>query len=354
MNIFRPFRRRAKPGGAPGVVRDDPSFPEPEIDVIRYGNGDFQHDEVNSVDEIQSLLGTHPITWVNVEGLGSGELVMEIGKLFQLHPLALEDVVHVHQRAKVEDYGDYLFLVLRNAWEAERVGTEQVSIFLGRNFVVTFQEGHPGDPFGTIRERLRVGQTRICQPRTDYLAHALIDAVIDSYFPIVEKYGARIDVLEDELEGDGSVGNDFVAKIHRLRSDLLLLRRGIWPHREMVNSLLRDGHSLISGETAVYLRDCYDHTIQLIDIAETYRELCSDLRDSYFSKIGIRTNEIMKVLTIISSIFIPLAFIASLYGMNFKQMPELEWTYGYPMALGMMGATAAGLLTFIYRRGWLK
>jgi magnesium transporter len=233
--------------------------------------------------------------------------------------------------------------------------SEQVSLFLGRNYVLTFQY-LPGDSFDPVRSRLRTARGRIRNSGADFLAYALLDATIDGYFPVLEVYGTRIEEIEDRMSE--RVGSESIHQTHRLRSDLMLLRRFIWPHREAVHALLRDEHPLISAETRVYLRDCYDHTVQIIDVVETHRDLCADLRELYFTQVSTRTNEIMKVLTIIATIFIPLGFIAGVYGMNFNtavsrwNMPELNWPFGYPFALGLMAAVAGGLLYLFWRRGW--
>src|SRR4030095_7850244 len=239
----------------------------------------------------------------------------------------------------------------------EALDTEQLSIFLGRNYVLTFQE-HPGDCFDTVRDRISKagGRIRNCGP--DYLAYALIDAFIDDYFPVLEKYGERLEELEDEVitRADTQV----IAQIHQVKRDLLVLRRAIWPLREAVNSLVRDPTPLISEETRIYLRDCYDHAVQLIDLLENYREIASSLVEVYLSSVSNRLNEIMKVLTIFTVVFIPLNFIASIYGMNFNtesspwNMPELNWRYGYPFTLGLMAAVALSMLIFFRKKKWIR
>jgi magnesium transporter len=354
---YRPFRRRTKPGAEPGTIRVAPEAPPPEIHVIGYGPDVLEEHDLGSVDELPPLLERFPIVWVNVEGLGDERTLIRLGELFHIHPLALEDVVHVHQRAKVEEYPEHLFIVARmvRLTDAE-LESEQVSVFLGRNYVLTFQY-LPGDSFDPVRARLRTSRGRIRSAGADFLAYALLDATIDGYFPVLEAYGTRIEDLEDRMVEQ--VAAETIHQTHRLRSDLMLLRRFIWPHREAAHALLRDENPLISAETRVYLRDCYDHTVQIIDVVETHRDLCSDLRELYFTQLGTRTNEIMKVLTIIATIFIPLSFVAGLYGMNFDtsvspwNMPELKWRFGYPFALGVMAAVAGSLLYFFWRRGWI-
>jgi magnesium transporter len=284
-------------------------------------------------------------------------MIVKVGELFGLHALALEDVVHVHQRAKVEEYDNHLFVVARMVSMNERVCTEQLSLFLGKNFVVTFQE-RVGDCFEPVRGRIRSRrQAPIRDFQADYLAYALLDAIVDAYFPILDEYGQRLDLVEDEIAQDTST--NMMERIHDLRSDVRVLSRAVWPQREVVRKLLDEHGHLISAETRVYLRDLYDHTIQIVELLETYRESCADLRDFYMSAVSNRMNEIMKVLTIIATIFIPLSFIAGVYGMNFDEdvsrwnMPELRSPYGYPAVLGLMSACAVGMLFFFRRKGWI-
>lgn len=341
------------------MVVPDPSFRLPAVEVIAFGPGDIEELREPNLKELPRVLARHPVTWINVEGLGDAELIESLGELFHLHRLALEDVVNLHQRAKVELYGDVLFVVLRMASCEPRATTEQISIFIGPKWVLTFQEGTPGDPFNRVRQRIRdtVGKIRTDGP--DYLAYALMDAVVDSYFPVLENYAERLDVLEDEVldVADKSV----MDRLHEVKADLLLLRRAIWPQREAVAQLVRDPHERISETTRVYLRDCHDHIVQIVELVETYRELTADLRDLYMSSMSNRINETMRVLTIISTVFIPLTFIAGIYGMNFDydegrkpwNMPELHWEYGYPASLLAMLVTTLGMLVFFFRRGWI-
>lgn len=357
VNLYRPFHRRSKPGAAPGTVRSDPEGLKPVIRVIAFGPDEMDEIDVADPQELRNIIGRRSVTWINVDGLGDAKVVKALGEMFNLHPLAMEDVVHVHQRAKVEAYDDQLFICARMVALADRLETEQLSIFVGKNFVLTFQE-KPGDCLDPVRERIRKSRGRVRKLGPDYLAYALLDAVVDGYFPVLEKYGERLDDLEDRIAR--RTGKSTITQVHKNRGDLLHLRRTIWPHREAINSLLRDEHPLITADTQLYLRDCYDHAVQLIDVAETYREMCSDLRDFHYSQMGQKTNDVMKVLTIIATIFIPLGFIAGLYGMNFDSnksrwnMPELHWVYGYPFALGLMATVSLGMIWYFYRRGWLS
>lgn len=334
------FRRRTPPGSPPGTLVTDPSAPRPVMTVLAYSPQDFLEQDVSDPQQIRDFLDKWPVVWINVEGIGDAGTVTKLGELFGLHRLALEDVLHTHQRPKVEQYGDHLFIVVRMARLGEQLETEQLSLFLGKNFVLTFQEGVPGDCLEVIRERIRKKGGRIRDASLDYLAYALLDAVVDAYFPILEQYGERLEGLEDEIGSKPMP--DTIARIHALKRNLLTLRRAIWPQRETLGSLLREETPRISAETRIYLRDCYDHVTQIIDLVETYRELGADLTDIYLSSVSNRTNEIMRVLTVISTIFIPLTFISSIYGMNFSttvsawNMPELNWAWGYPLAILLM------------------
>jgi len=344
-------RRTGTTGHAPGTVNVDPHAPQPVITLISYGPDQFHEQPLRSLDELPALLDKAPVTWLNIDGLGNAAVIQQLGRLFHLHPLALEDVVNTHQRAKCDDYGDILFCVARMV-QGPPLVTEQISFFVGPRGLVTFQEDIAGDSLEQVRERLRQNRGRIRQAGPDYLLYELLDAVIENYFPVLESYGEVLDELDREAPYQ-QIGRK-LHDIHRLRSDLLYLRRVIWPHRDALQSLLRGGHRQVSAETLLYLRDCYDHVAQLIDILEIYRENCTDLRDFFYSKLSNRTNEIMRMLTIISTLFLPMTFIAGVYGMNFDWMPELRWTLGYPLSLLLMAAVGMGFIVFFWRRGWLR
>jgi magnesium transporter len=294
--------------------------------------------------------------WINVDGVGDAAVVQEIGAMFNLHKLALEDVTNVHQRAKAEPYGDVLFVVApmplpNRVWEIE-----QLSLFVGRNFLISFQERPGGDCLDPVRLRIRAGVGRARSLIPGYLAYALLDAAIDNYFPLIEDCGERLDTLEDAVLGPPS--RAIMPHILDVKRDLRVVRRAIWPLRDALNSLIRDQNPLIADETRVYLRDCHDHVIQIIDLLENYRDLASGLTDVYLSNVSNSTNEIMKVLTMFSTVFIPLTFIVGIYGMNFDRdhplnMPELGWKYGYLLIWGVMIAVVAGALHFFWRRGWI-
>ena len=351
------IHRRTQPGAAPGTLRSTPGAPPPEVRVMAFDKERLVELPDVPLERLPSLVEEHSVTWIDVVGLDDSRAIRKLGEQFGLHPLALEDVVNVHQRAKVEAYSDHLFIVGRvmSLAAQEHLESEQISIFLARQFVMTFQQ-RDGDCFDPLRERIRKSQGKVRETGSDYLAYALVDAVIDSYFPVVERYADLLDELEEEVAADPDPNS--INRIHEIRNDLLLLRRSVRPHREAMNALVRDPHPLVSEETRFFFRDCYDHTIQVIDLLEIYREMCADLRDYFLSIASNRMNEIMKVLTIISTIFIPLSFISGVYGMNFDtslpgNMPELEWRYGYVAVLGLMGSVAVGMLVFFWRRGWL-
>ncbi len=349
-------KRRTPPGSSPGTLIADPRAVGPSVSLIGYGDEDIIERRDLSVADIQAIRGTVPILWINVDGLADIELIRRLGEIFNLHNLALEDVVNVHQRPKADDYEGHVFIVTRMVVPGNQLETEQVSMFVSKDFVLTFQE-RPGDCFDLVRERLRRHKGRIRQAGSDYLAYALIDAVIDAYFPVLEDCGERLENLEDAVVS--RPGPELVGRVHAMKRELLVLRRAIWPHREMINALIRDETALMTDQTRVYLRDSYDHAIQLMDIVETYREVASGLVDVYLSSMSTRLNDIMKVLTIIATIFMPLSFIASLYGMNFDRsvspwnMPELGWRYGYPFALAVMAISAALLVLYFLRQRWI-
>ncbi len=353
----RKRRQRPAPGSPPGTLVADPDAPKPVIRVMAFGPDDLEEFDISNLDQLVGVVGRHPVTWINIDGLGDVEAIRRIGEIFGLHNLALEDIIHVRQRPKAEDYGDHIFIVTQMTRLARNLEHEQVSLFLGRNFVLTFQE-RSGDCFDPVRERIRNSRGMIRQAQADHLAYALVDATIDTYFPILEHFGEVSESLEVAVLA--APRGRLIPRIHHLKSDLLNLRRVIWAQRDMINSVIRDFSSLITDPTRVYLRDCYDHTIQLLDMIETHREIAAAMTEIYLTGINSRTNEIMKVLTVIATVFMPLGFIASLYGMNFDRaaspwnMPELGWPYGYPLALGLMLAVALGLVGWFFRRGWFR
>jgi magnesium transporter len=297
-----------------------------------------------------AYLDTESVSWIDVEGLGNTETWEKLNHVFQLHPIALEDIINVPQRPKVEEYDDHLVVIARMVTLVEASDiflSEQISFVLGKNYLLTVQEESEFDCLEGVRERIRLSKGTIRRQGADYLLYTLLDAIIDGIFPILEIYGEIIEDLESEVLTNPTPKT--LEKINTVKRDLLTIRRTLWPQRDAINSLIRDGNELIHNEVRIYLRDCYDHTIQILDMVETYREIASSLTDIYLSSISNRMNEIMKILTIISSIFIPLTFIAGIYGMNFNFMPELNWKFGYLFCIFLM-ITVVILIYFWFRK----
>jgi len=288
-----------------------------------------------------------------VDGIHQLDLIEKLGSYFHLHPLTLEDIVNTEQRPKLDDYEDYIFVVLKMFQFDDltyQLRSEQVSLIFRPDLVISFQE-RMSDVFNPVRERLRNGKGKLRKQGSDYLAYGLIDAVVDHYFVVLEKLGERIEVLQEELVANPNKRT--LQEIHKLKRDMIHLRRSIWPLREVLNIMLREDSPLIQEYTVLYLRDAYDHTVQVIDTIESFREMLSGMVDVYLSSMSNRMSEIVKVLTIISTIFMPLTFISSIYGMNFDWMPELKWTWGYPLVLAFMGGIAGSMLAWFHRKKWL-
>jgi len=356
--MARPRKRYQKPGTAPGTLRP-PDILRTEkvaLTLMDFTLDSVLEKEVTSVEEVFPFRDSPSVTWINVNGLQDVELLQKLGAHFGLHPLALEDVLNTGQRPKMEDYESHYFIVLKDVRLETHLVPEQISLFLGKGWVITLQET-AGDPFEPVRERIRKGKGRLRRMGADYLAYALMDALVDGAFPILEKLGERIEELELELVANPT--RKTLHEIHRLKRELLYLRRSAWPQREVINVLQREESSLVRPETRVYLRDCYDHTIQILDMVETYRDLTAGMLDVYLSSVSNRMNEIMKVLTVLASIFIPLTFLAGLYGMNFNtsaspwNMPELNWYWGYPVLLGLMVGVVVFMLVYFRRKRWI-
>lgn len=323
------------------------------VSRMEYGSEGVEEREADDVPGCLPLAGPPATSWLNVDGLDEVGALETLGEEFGLHSLLLEDIVNTTQRPKLDDYDDHLFLVLKMLTfdEAEaRIADEQVSLVLGPHFVLSFQERR-GDVFEAVRDRIRGGKGRIRTAGSDYLAYAIVDAVVDHYFLVLEQVGEWIDRVEEELIADPSV--ETMGEIHRLRREMLYFRRAVWPLREVVAAMGREDTSLVSPGVRIFIRDVYDHMVQVIDTAETYRELISGMLDTYLSSVNNRMSEVMKVLTIIATIFIPLTFLAGIYGMNFRTMPELTWRWAYPVLLGVMGALAGGMLLWFRRRDWI-
>ncbi|PLZ98870.1 magnesium and cobalt transport protein CorA [Fischerella thermalis CCMEE 5268] len=350
-----------QPGTIPGTIVVDANAPPPKIVLIDYSPIEAISKEVETPEDCIPYLDTESVSWVDVRGLGSEDILQRLGQVFELHPLVLEDIVNVPERPKVEDYEDQLVIIARMVMPKKKshgFHSEQVSFVLGKHYLLTVQEEPKRDCFEAVRTRIFKNKGIICKKGPDYLAYALMDAIIDGFFPVLEKYGERIENLEDEVISQPTPKT--LKKIYKIKRELLQLRRAIWPQRNLLHTLIQDENEMISHEVRVYLRDCYDHAVQVIDMVETYRELASGLMDVYLSAVSNRMNEIMKLLTVISAIFIPLTFIAGVYGMNFNtekspyNMPELNWYWGYPACLAVMAVIAGILLYIFWRKGWLE
>lgn len=351
--IFR--SRSAKEGLPPGTLIHigEPRADAPQVTLFEYGDWGIRE---QAFDTNESALPRHRedgVTWVDVEGVHQVETIRSLGECHNLHPLVLEDIVSTVQRPKVEDYDDYLFIVVRMLLPLEHgdFTAEQVSMVLGKGYLFTFQEGIRGDAFDKVRERIRTGKGKIRSMGADYLAYTLLDAIIDRYFTVLEGFGERLTMLEEDVSLHPQP--KVLVQLNELKKEAIYLRKTVWPLREVLSFLERDDTDLISDSTRIYLRDVHDHTVQAIDSVETYRDLLAGMLDLYLSSLSNRTNEIMKFLTVIGTIFMPLTFIVGLYGMNFKHMPELEWHYGYYLVLLIMTILSLAMVGYFRRRKWL-
>jgi magnesium transporter len=352
--FIKTYEHTLSPGARPGSIVVPPDALPPSIRVTCYGPRKLEDHPQSTLDLAVQMRGKYPVMWVDIVGMGDANLFEQVGRDFGIHRLALEDVVTVPQRAKVENYAEHLFVVAQSPRKGKKHTFEQVSFFIGKDFIISWRES-PSTCFETIRHRMQFTGRAMRDLGTDYLLYALLDAMIDAYFPTLERIGEIVDQLDDELERGPS--RTMISRLHGIRHDVRLMRRIVWPMREAVDELASRYEWLIGKETSVYLRDCHDHIIQLLDTLENYRDACSDLRDYYASEVNNRMNEIIKVLTIISTIFMPLSFVAGLYGMNFDtnspwNMPELEWRFGYPTVMLLMLSIAICQLIFFWWKGW--
>jgi magnesium transporter len=350
-----------RPGTIPGTIKIKHNAARSQIALIDYSATQAIRLPNVTPQACAEHLDTDSVSWVDVSGLGSEDVLQQLGQVFKLHPLVLEDIVNVPQRPKVEDYRDQLLIITQMVVLKENgdgFWLEQVSLVLGEHYLLTVQEESLQDTFEPVRDRIHNDRGTIRQRGADYLAYALWDTIIDGYFLALEAYGERLEALEDEVAINPT--KQTLSKIYQIRRELLALRRAIWPQRDAINSLIRDECSLMSADVRIYMRDCYDHVVQLIDTIETYRELAAGMMDVYLSAVSNRMNEVMKLLTVISTIFIPLTFVAGVYGMNFNpdaspwNMPELNWYWGYPLVWTIMIAIAFILVYFFWRRGWFS
>lgn len=351
-------KRYHPPGTPPGtlVQQDAASKTALRINLLDYTATDLTDKELTTFSECTPYLQSASNTWIHLQGDPGTEQLTELGELFGLHRLALEDILNTGQRPKVDSFDEQLFIIMSlPVMNEQQVSIEQISLFVGKNYVISFHRGST-DPFEPIRKRMHKNANRIRAHQADYLMYSLIDAIIDEGFPILEAFGDQIEALEEELLN--SPDKSTLRTLHALKHELILLRRMLWPQREVLNTLIRDEHPVIEASTYVYLRDCYDHTIQIMDLIESYRDMSASMLDIYLSSISNRMNEVMKVLTIIATIFIPLTFITSLYGMNFGNpdnpwaMPELRWYFGYPTVWLIMIAVTIGMVLYFKRKNW--
>ncbi len=330
---------------------------KPKITIIDYDEQHYQEAEVKAAAECFVFKEKPTVTWINIDGLHQIDILEKLGACYGIHPLVLEDILS-DQRPKIEDYDDYIFIVLKMLYYNEngdedlgdsKIDFDQVSIILGPNFIISFKEKEV-DVFNPLRDRLRTSKGRIRKQGADYLAYSMIDAIVDHYFVIMEKLGDRFEDLEDAVVANPEPG--ILPDIYNLKRDMLFLRKSVWPLREAISKMQRMDSHLVSEATKIYLRDVYDHTIQVIENIETFRDMSASLLETYLSSLSNKLNEVIKVLTIISTIFIPLTFLAGLYGMNFRYMPELESTWGYPAVLILMMLVVVTMLTYFRKKGW--
>ncbi|MCK5063776.1 MAG: magnesium/cobalt transporter CorA [Candidatus Fermentibacteraceae bacterium] len=348
----RAHEKAGQPPGTPLFIGRK-KMEEVRVSYIRYNENLHEEKDNSTPKECADLCKSSDVVWINIEGIHDAGAIEEIGELFNIHSLTVEDILNTMQRPKFEDFDSYLFIVLKMLSFADintGMDREQVCMILGENFVITFQE-KPGDVFDTVREQIRGCRGRIRREGADYLAYALIDAVVDSYFLILETIGDQIEEIEDQVILTPDPDN--VSKIHRFKRAMLFMRRTVWPLREEIALLEKSGSDLVRKSTAVFLRNLYDHTIQVIDTVETYRDVISGMHDMYLSSVSNRMNQIMKVLTIIATIFIPLTFISGVYGMNFRYMPEINWRWGYFVILGFMLAVSIVMLSYFKKKKWI-
>jgi magnesium transporter len=342
-----------KTGLPPGslIYKGTRKFEKTRITLIEFNENTFTEKEFYNIDECISSTNNDLITWINIDGIHHTEIVEKVGKKFNIHPLTLEDVVNPEQRSKFEEFDNYVVSIMRMPYYDAKVESEQLSIVLSKNIVITFQEIEGADAFDYVRTRLRQGKGRVRKNGADYLFYCLIDAVVDCYFSILEKIDDRLEVLEEELIHDPS--KTTLNQLHALKREMIYLRKSVWPMRDMVNNIERTESELITPTTGPFFRDVHDHTIRIIDTVETFRDLLSGMMDIYLSSTSNKMNDIMKLLTIISTIFIPVTFIVGVYGMNFEYMPELRSPYGYGLTWLAMIIIIVGMLIYFRKKKWL-
>lgn len=348
-------RVKKKVATAPGTLEYAGPIRQEDIriELVDYTADVVDERELETIEQTFEYRDTDHVSWINIDGLHDTELMRTLGDHFGLHPLVLEDIVNAHQRPKVEDYDGYMFVVARMLYSQDgedELRSEQMSFVLGPRWLLSFQEVH-GDVFANVRERIRAGRGRVRKAGVDYLLYALIDAIVDHYFVVLDTFGERIEQLEEDVNDEPTP--ETLQRIHDTRREMIHLRKAVWPMRELLSSLLRTESELIRDETDVFLRDVYDHTIQAIDAIESFRDMLSSLQDLYLSSISNKMNDVMKVLTIIATIFVPLTFVAGIYGMNFDTLPELHWKWSYLVFWVVILTMGGGMLSFFRRKGWL-
>lgn len=348
-------RHRADPGQSPGTLVYDrePRVDKVSIRVMDYGPDACAVRTTNDVEDTFRLRDSETVSWIDVEGLHDTELLNRFGTHFGLHPLVLEDILNTHQRPKIEEYDEYLYLVVRMLAPGSNGGelhSEQVSVILAPRFVITFQE-IPGDVFDPVRKRIDLGKGRVRRMGTDYLVYALIDSIVDNYFLVLEQVAERIEHVE--LSITAGPNPEDLAHVHQLRRELVYMRRNVWPLRDVVSALQRSETEMVSDDVRVYIRDLQDHVVQVVESMENFRDVLASMHDLYVSSISNRTNEVIRVLTVISTIFVPLTFLAGVYGMNFDHLPELRWHWGYAGFWVASIIIAGGLITFLRSRRWI-
>jgi magnesium transporter len=353
--------RYHKPGTPPAtlVAPEGQRDVKPAISLVEYDAHTIQERKIEQIEDVFHCLASSRVSWINIDGLGDIEVLQKLGNQFRIHPLVLEDMLNTGQRAKLDQFNHQLFVILHMVYDnpPDDVVSEQVSIILGENYVITIQESPGRDVFDPIRERIREGCGNIRFMKADYLAYALIDSVTDNYFPVVESLGERMEAFQDTLLEQPT--RERLQELHAFKRVIARIRHSIWPQREVISQLVRIESQLIADRTKPFLRDCYDHTLMILDLIESFRDVTTGIMDLYISSLSMRTNEIVRVLTVISSIFIPLTFIVGLYGMNFDtnvshlNMPELKWAFGYPFVWLVMIAVATAMILFFKRKKWL-
>lgn len=348
-------KKSSKIGLSPGqlIFLGDTKSASVEIQLMDYALNHVNVTEIKELNDMEACLSQESVSWIDISGLHDTKIIEETGRIFNIHPLTLEDILNTDQRPKVDFYNDYIYLVVKMLSYNEKengIEYEQVSFILGKSYVISFQE-NKGDVFDPVRVRITSGKGRIRSSGADYLLYSLLDVIVDNYFLIMEKFGETIELYEEKLTARPDA--KWLNEVYHLKREILFLRRSVWPIREVITKLERDENPLLNEKTIIYLRDVYDHSIQVIESIEIFRDMLSGLLDLYLSSVSNRMNEVMKILTIIATIFIPLTFIVGIYGMNFENMPELKWKYGYYFIMAFMLILGVGMFIAFKRRKWL-